>query len=140
MSNRKSPKLKEFAQRLLAHETSSGKSVGGDGAAAFRICDKMRVSLGKLMGVAGYRSLFSRALALAGEDVPWLGGLHIQADGTLEGLAELESKFNDEQISVGEVALVAELLGLMVTFIGPTLTLQLMQQAWPKADFSEFEF
>ena len=32
-------------------------------------------------------------------------------------------------------ALVAEFLGLIVTFIGPTLTLQLIRQAWPNADF-----
>jgi hypothetical protein len=140
MPNRNSPKLKQFAERLLAHETASGKSAGGDGEAAFRICEKLRVSLGRLMGVAGYRSLFSRAVALAGADVPWLRGLHIQGDGTFESLAERKSKLNDQQIAVGEVALVAELLGLMVTFIGPTLTLQLMHDVWPEADFSRFEF
>ena len=103
---------------------------------AFRICEKLRMSLNRLMGVAGYRALLSRALALAGADVLWLRGLHVQADGTLEGQAELNSKLDDEQIAEGEVALVAELLGLIVTFIGPTLTMQLVQQAWPKADLS----
>ena len=72
------------------------------------------------MGVAGYRALFSSALALASADVPWLRGLHIQAGGTLEGFAELKTKLSGEQITEGEVALVADLLGLIVTFIGPT--------------------
>lgn len=132
--------MKRFAQRLLVHENRSGKATGSDKAAMFRICEKLRVSLGKLMGVAGYRSLFSRAMALAGADVPWLRGLHVGADGTLEGLAELKSKLTAEQIGEGEVALVAQLLELMVTFIGPALTLQLLRDVWPEADFSQFEF
>jgi hypothetical protein len=141
MPNRNSPKVKEFAKHLLAHRTfSPDKSDGGDGMAAFRICDKLRVSLGKPLGAAGFRALFSRAVALAGADVAWLRGLHIQANGTLEGLAELKSKLSTEQIATGEVALVAELLGLLVTFIGPALTLQLLHDAWPDADFSTFEF
>jgi hypothetical protein len=140
MPNRNSLTLKEFAKHLLAHATfSPGKSDGADGEAAFRICDKLRVSLGKPMGAAGFRALFSRAAALAGADVPWLRGLHIQADGTLEGLAELKSELSHEQIAAGEVALVAELLGLLVTFIGPALTLQMLHDAWPDADFSAFE-
>jgi hypothetical protein len=133
------PNLKKFAKRLLAQETFSGKSAGGDAEAAFRICDELRVSLGRPMGVMGFRALFSRAVALAGADVAWLRGLHIQADGTLEGLAELKPKLSNEEISAGEIALVAELLGLLVTFVGPALTLQLIKESWPKADFSEFE-
>jgi len=70
---------------------------GDDGEAAFRICEKLQVSLGKPMGSAGFRALFSRAVALAGADVPWLQGLHIQADGTLESLAELKSKLTNER-------------------------------------------
>ena len=140
MPNRNSPKLKEFAKHLLANETFSDRPASDDGEAVFRICDKLRVSLARPMGAAGFRALFSRAVALAGVDVVWLRGLHIQADGTLEGLAELKSKFSNEQIAAGEVALVAELFGLLVTFIGPALTLQLLHDAWPNVDFSEFEF
>lgn len=132
--------MKDFAQRLLAHETASGKSGGGERDAAFRICEKLRVSLGRTIGAAGFRALFSRALALAGADVPWLCGLRIRPDGTLEGLHDLESKLTAEQFSAGEVALVAALLELLVTFVGPALTLQLLRDAWPKAGFSEFEF
>ena len=137
MSNRTKLKLKEFAKHLLAQETRRGKTAGGAGPAVFRVCEKLRGSLGKLMGVTGYRSLFSRALALAGAEVPWLRELTVRADGTLEGLEKLKSKLSGEQVGEGEVALVAELVGLIVTFIGPTLTLQLIQQAWPKADFSK---
>ena len=131
--------MKEFAQRLLAHELRVGKA-GGNGAAAFRIGEKLRVSLGRLMGVAGFRSLFTRALAVASVEVPWLRELQIQADGTVKGLDELKSNLTEQQIAEGAVVLVAQFLQLLVTFIGPTLTAQLIHDVWPKADFSQFEF
>lgn len=127
--------MKEFAKYLLAQEISAG-----DGAAAFRICDTLRDSLSSLMGVAGYRSLFSRALALASADVPWLRELNLKTDGRLEGVAEAKAKLDAEQFTAGEVALVAQLVGLLVMFIGATLTLQLMHDAWPDADFRQFDF
>jgi hypothetical protein len=139
MSNRNSPKLKEFAQRLLAQEAASNESGGGTGA-AFCICERFRISLANLMGSAGYRALLARAVALAGAEVPWLRGLHIRADSRLEDMAELVSKLTAQEIARGEVALVTELLGLLVTFIGPALTVQLMQEAWPEADLGEVEF
>ena len=98
------------------------------------------MSLASLMGSAGYRSLLARAVALAGAEVPWLRGLHIRADSRLEETAELLSKLSAQEIARGEVALVTELLGLLVTFIGPALTVQLMQEAWPEADLGEMEF
>ena len=137
MSNRIDFKLKEFAKGLLAQESRRGKTAGGKGPAGFRICEKLCGSLCKLMGVAGYRSLLSRALVLASAEVPWLGELQVRADGRLEGLEKMKSKLNGEQIAEGEVVLVAGLVEPIVTFIGPTLTLQLIQQAWPKADFSK---
>jgi nicotinic acid phosphoribosyltransferase len=140
MPKRDSPNVKDFAKQLLALESlSPDKSEGADGDAAFRICEKLRVLLQRLMGAAGFRALFSRALALAGEDVAWLRGLHIQASGALEGLAELKPKLSDEQMAAGEIALVTELLELLVTFIGPALTLQLLREAWPNADFSRIK-
>jgi hypothetical protein len=137
MPNSTTPKLKEFAARLLAYETDSSKAGSVNQSAVFRLCEKLRLPLCKLMGVAGYRVLFSRALGLAGTEVRWLRGLHVRSDGTLEGVDELEARLASEQITQGELALVARLLGLLVTFIGPALTLQLVEEAWPKTAFEE---
>lgn len=82
------------------------------------------------MGVAGFRSLLSRALSLASDEVRWLKAVHVNAYGSLEGLDE--GQLSDAEIAEGEAVLVAQLIGLLVTFIGATLTLQLLQQAWPE--------
>ncbi|HEX5218402.1 MAG TPA: hypothetical protein VFZ59_02450 [Verrucomicrobiae bacterium] len=130
--------MKEFVKRLLAQEAGSGSAAAAD-AGAFRVCEKLRKSLGKLMGAAGYRAIFAHALARAGTKVEWLRELRIESDGTLAGVVEIRARLNGEEMAEGEAALVTELLRLIVMFIGPTLTLQLVQQAWPKAEFSEGE-
>jgi hypothetical protein len=73
----------------------------------------------------------SRALTLASDEVRWLKAVHVNADGSLEGLDD--AQLTDAEIAEGEAVLVAQLIGLLVTFIGATLTLQLLRQAWPEA-------
>jgi hypothetical protein len=46
----------------------------------------------------------------------------------------VESKLDPRAIAEGEVVLVADLLGLLVTFIGPALTVQLLGDVWPNLD------
>ncbi len=132
------PKLKEFARRLLAYEVTSGEPAGLKDSAAFRVCEKLRAALSRLMGGGGFRSLLSRALVLAGYEVPWLRGLKMKADGSVEGLDELGTKLDAQAVAEGEIALVAQLLGLLVTFIGPALTLRLLRDIWPKIEDLEF--
>ncbi|HEX5453228.1 MAG TPA: hypothetical protein VFX06_05495 [Stellaceae bacterium] len=84
-----------------------------------------------MAGVAGFRSLLSRALALADGEIRWLKAVHVDANGSLEGLDE--AQLSDAEIAEGEAVLVAHLLGLLVTFIGEALTLHLLHEAWPEA-------
>jgi hypothetical protein len=132
MSNSGTPKLDKLARCLVTYEASLGKPANAKDSAAFRVCEKLRGPLGKLMGVGGFRSLLSRSLALARTGIPSLQALHVRPDGSLEGLDELETKFDSRAVTAGEVALVAQLLGLLVTFIGPALTLRLLHDIWPK--------
>lgn len=126
------PMPKEFARQLLAYEVASGEPADAKIPAAFRVCEKLREPLGRLLGVDGFRSLLSRALALAGTEVPWLRGLKIKGNGSLAGLDELEVKLDLDAIAEGEAVLVGHLVGLLVTFIGPALTLRLLHDIWPE--------
>ncbi len=138
MEYKASPELKEFARRLLSLETTLAGIPASSGApAAFHVCDKLRTSLGKFMGAGGFRSLQARALVMASLEVPLLGDLEVRSDGSLGGFAELEGKHD---ISAGEIILVAHLIKLLVTFIGPALTLALVQDAWPHETFDSVDF
>jgi len=130
--NSTAPKLKEFARRLLAQDADSGNSADTKDFEAFPVCEKLRGPLSRLAGVGGFRSLQSRALAMAGAEVAWLRSLQIKPDGSLEGFDKLKAKLDSHEVAEGEVALVSQLLELLVTFIGPALTLQLLHDIWPK--------
>ena len=84
------------------------------------------------MGIEGFRSLLSRSLALGGAEVPSLCALQIEANGSLKRLEE--GAFESRAGSDGQAVLVAQLLGLLLTFIGPALTLRLLRDIWPKLD------
>lgn len=125
------PNLRKFARRLLAFETA-GKGAGASGSAAFQVSEELRRALSTLAGVAGFRSLLSRALALAAGEVRWLKAVHVKADGSLEGLDEVRAKLLPAEIAEGEAVLIAQLVGLLVTFVGESLTVRLIQEIWPE--------
>jgi hypothetical protein len=127
--------MRNYAQRLIAYEAKQNQSFGIDHPAAFGVCGKLREPLASLSGINGFRSLLSRALALAGHEVRWLRAVHVNADGSLECPAEM-SELDKKEISDGENALVTQLLGLLVTFIGEPLTLSLVREVWPGAPFN----
>ena len=117
------PAIRELARRLIVFETTRGPADD----AALRACDRLRGPLVKFVGLTGYHSLMSRALAMATAEVPSLALARVRPDGSLEGVAE---GGGDEDADPGAVV-VARLLGLLVTFIGEALTIRLLSEAWP---------
>ena len=122
------PAIENLARRLIALEAARDPSDGLAGAAV-PACEKLRAPLARLVGVAGFRSLLSRALALAKAEVPSLETVQVRPDGSLE---DLDGIGRTHDVEAGAVV-VAQLLGLLVTFIGEPLTLRLVREAWPDA-------
>ncbi len=116
----------------MTHEERENKSSSAQSPAAFHVCEKLRKHLATLMGNGGFRALHSRALTLASSEVAWLRGVHVKPDGSLEGWEELQAQLDPDEIFEGRVVLLAQLLGLLVAFIGEALTLRLVREVWPK--------
>ena len=131
--------MREFAGRLIAYETKANEAYAKRPQAAFAVVEKFRPQLANLLGNAGFRALLARSLALANEEVPWLCTLHVNSDGFLDGLDEREAKVAADETLQGRVVLLAQLLGLMVAFIGEGLTLQLVRDGWPKLPVNNFD-
>jgi hypothetical protein len=129
------PESRHLAQRLLTYEAVAGENSGLAESAAFRVCAKLRGPLTTLAGVAGFRSLLSRALMLARAEAPSLSVVQVAADGSLKGLDGLEPQIDKEQARDGGAILITQLIGLLLTFIGEGLTLRLVQDVWPEAAF-----
>ena len=129
------PVSRNVARRLLTYEAAAGKNSKSTESAAFRVCEKLRLPLCSLAGVAGFRSLLSRALALARAEAPSLSAVQVGADGSLKGLDELGPQKGKDKSKEGGAILIAQLLGLLLTFIGEGITLRLVQDVWPESAF-----
>ncbi len=132
MRNADTPAIRELAQQLLAYEEVETGSATADMYAVSLVCDKLRRLISTLAGAAGFRSLLARALTLARQESPALGAWEVKPDGSLQGL-------NGEAEQLGAV-LVAHLIGLMVTFIGESLTLRLLHDVWLDLPGPEIDF
>ena len=122
-----------MAQRLLTYEAVAGEASEPAESAAFRVCAKLRQPLITLAGVAGFRSLLARALTLARAEAPSLSAVQIAANGSLKGLDEPGPQLDKDMSKEGGAILIAQLLGLLLTFIGEGLTLRMVQDVWPEA-------
>jgi hypothetical protein len=132
MRSADTPTTRELAQRLLAYEEVETTPAMADVHAVSRVCDKLRRLLTTLAGAAGFRSLLARALTLAKQESPVLGAWEVKSDGSLQGL-------NGEAAQLGAV-LITHLIGLMITFIGESLTLRLLHDIWLNLPGPEIDF
>ena len=132
-------KMRDLAHRLLAYEAVAGKSSEPMESPALRVYEKLRQSLGESVGVVGFQSLASRALTLAKPEAPGLSAARVTEDGYLQGLGEIENQFDMDNDRAGEggIILIARLLGLLRIFLGETLTLSLLRNAWPGEAFDD---
>lgn len=134
------PKMRDFAERLLAYDAKGKTSPKAKSQMAALVNERLRPHLATLMGGVGFRALLSRALVLAKAEIPWLRAAHVNVDGSLEGLDELAAHVGPDEFPKGCVVLLAQFLGLLVTFIGEELTLRLVRERWPKLPLNEFDF
>ena len=110
--------MRDLAGRLLAASQTASDPRGREVA---RVFETLRVSLTSFAGADGFAALLRRALALAGAEAPSLHGVTLGPAGGLEGL---------DAVAIEAAAeLVAQLLGLLVTFVGERLTLLLVRDA-----------
>jgi hypothetical protein len=132
--------MRAIARQLIAAEKPRSLSAERDGAVEFRATDRLRPHLSTLMGRNGFQALLARALVLTSAEVPWLGAVKVVGDGEIEGLAAAQSRSGGADYADGEVVLLAQLLGLLVAFIGPALTARLIGELWPQLALTGADF
>ena len=57
-----------------------------------------------------------------------------------KGWRNFSAKHNPDELFEGGVVLLAQLLGLLVAFIGETLTLRLVREVWPEVPLDDLDF
>ena len=125
--------MRDLAHRLLTYEAGADNTSESMEYPTLRVYEKLRQSLGEVVGTAGFQSLASRALTLARPETPSLNAARIAADGFLESLGEIVNQFDmdNDQAGEGGIILIARLLGMLRIFLGEALTLSLLRNAWP---------
>jgi hypothetical protein len=124
-------KMRYFASSLVSHEESSSESPLTENQAVALVVEKLRFPLVEFMGTTGFRALLSRSLMLAKEEDPWLAAARVSADGRLEGFDLPQPMEEPKDRPKGGVVMLAWLLGLLGSFIGELLTMQLVLETWP---------
>lgn len=129
--NQVTPQMRILARDLVAHEASGNRSSEAEAPAPFHVIDELRPHLANLMGKGGFRALLARAVVLASAEVSWLEGVHVSADGALQGLEAFHSQVEPAEFSEGRIVLLAQVLELLVALIGSVLTGRLVGEIWP---------
>lgn len=125
--------MRDLAHRLVTYEAGVVGSSEPMESPTLRVYEKLRHSLSEFVGVAGFQSLALRALMQARPGGPSLSRVRITADGSLQGLGEIETQIDMDKDWTGEegIILIARLLELLGVFLGETLTYSLLRNAWP---------
>ena len=129
-------KTRELARSLVASEADAATPPLHTEPATVRVYERLRRQLGAPVGIDGFQALASRALALAKSESPRLSNVQVTPNGGLRGLGEVESEMNADEDGEAGIILIAQLLGLFLTFLGEATTLRLIEDLRLQADKS----
>ena len=132
-----SPALRQLALRALAQRKGSTADAGALAAAAQRAYEDLTRVSAPLIGDVGVNALTGRTLYLAQRQYPWLVQTREpeEWDGPFEQIVFCLERQDPAVATEAAGAVLATLAGLLVTFIGEPLTVQLLRKAWPDAFF-----
>jgi len=120
-------KTRNLARSLVAREADVSKASLQTQPATIRVYERLRRQFGASVGVDGFQTLASRALALAKSESPRLAAVQVTANGGLRGLGKVESQTATDEDGEAGVILIAQLLGLFLTLLGEATTLRLIE-------------
>jgi len=129
-------KTRDLARSLVTSEADANATSLQTEPATVRVYERLRRQLGAPVGVDSFQALASRALSLAKSESPRLNAVQVAADGGLRGLGEVESRIEEDEGSEAGIILIAQLLGLFLTFLGEATTLRLMEDLRLQADIA----
>ena len=127
-------KPRELARSLVASEADATTASLHTEPATVRVYERLRRQLGAPVGAESFQALASRALALAKSESPLLNAVHVTANGGMRGLREVKSQTGADEDGETGIILIAQLLGLFLTFLGEATTLRLIEDLRLQSD------
>lgn len=130
--NHASSRMRYLAERIIKQELGERGLPSTEFQISGAVIQKLKPKLVDLMGNNGFYALVSRALALSKEEVPWLAGARLNKEGILEEFEDSHEPAAHGRTCNGGSVMLASMLGLLSSFIGELLTMQLVLEVWPK--------
>ena len=120
---------------MLAQEASIQGGAVSRVDAAVRAWGRLADRLAQFFAISGSEALGKRAVYLAQEDFPFLKG----ANGPvpLASLGAVLEGRDEEQAAAAAESIYANVVDLLVTFIGEDLALRAIRDVWPGATLGE---
>ena len=104
-------------------------------APQFRVIEQLCGKIAEVHGNTSLEALLSRALVATRADFPWLRSAKASKSGELVGLEQIYPP-DPEQAMRGELAVLSSLIELLRSFLGDSVTLQLLRTLWPLASLN----
>jgi len=136
------PTARAWARRVLVGDAGAHPDAAVLAAAVAHADARLRGRLVALIGPTGYATLVARAVRLAQTAHPAVEHVTVddgptEAQGSLRGVREVvetarASGADPRAVEDGLTAILAHVIGLLITFIGEDLALRLVREAWPE--------
>jgi len=120
-------KTRDLARSLFASDAEASTTARQAEPASVRVYERLRRQLSAPVGLDGFQALASRALALAKSQSPRLSAVQVTANGGLRGFGDVDSQMDAGEDSEAGIVLIAQLLGLFLTFLGEATALRLIE-------------
>jgi len=128
-----SPNLVRLTSQALIAATGEAAPTMSQLASAFDLlCERLRTRLHPLFGTVAVAALFARAHSLRAIEFAWLAEV-LPKDGdrcSLDALDPVRLHLSADDIAAGLATALAQVVGLLTTFIGDELVIPLLQDAW----------
>ena len=135
--NHATPRMRNFAKYLIVHEGATDDSPLTENQATLGVVEKLRPQLEELMGNTGFRALVMHSMARAKDEIPWLGEPQMNPGGSFQAFEQTTVLTDQGQSSEGGAVMLAWFLGLLGSFIGELLTIQLVIEIWPNLSLNK---
>lgn len=93
----------------------------------------IKSQLTSLVGTGGFSMIMSNALSHSKSEVAWLRDVDSKSNGSIIGLEAACANISHAEFRAGSVVVLANIIGLLVGFIGPIMTEAVIRDTWPNA-------
>jgi len=131
MMKRPDSRLCALAYQVLEQELKQQETMAID-AAVERVYQRLYDALVNLVGTVGFQALLLRASHLTGTEFCWLEEV-LSPASTNVAVRELAELARQQRVALtidGMASLLANLIGLLCTFLGEDLTMRLVRRTW----------